>query len=34
MFTAAEKLLGALLVVLGVVSIAIAFIPDGLLHLV
>lgn len=34
MFTGAEKLLGALIVVLAVVSIAIAFIPDGLLHLV
>lgn len=34
MFTATEKLLGVLLVVLGVVSIMIAFIPDGLLHLV
>ncbi len=34
MFTGAEKILGALIVVLAVVSIVIAFIPDGLLHLV
>lgn len=34
MFTGAEKILGALIVVLAAVSIVIAFIPDGLLHLV
>lgn len=34
MFNSAEKLLGTLIVVLLVVSIAIAFIPDGFLHLV
>lgn len=34
MFNSAEKLLGALLIVLLVASIAIAFIPDGFLHLV
>ncbi|GAD19374.1 hypothetical protein HFN_0505 [Helicobacter fennelliae MRY12-0050] len=34
MFTAVEKLLALLLVILFIISIAIAFIPDGFLHLI
>ncbi len=34
MFNTSEKILGGLLIVLFVVSIAIAFIPDGFLFLV
>lgn len=34
MLTTLEKLLGLMIVILALASIAIAFIPDGFLHLV